>query len=71
MNGIGAHEVIVETPDHTKRFADLGAGRSRRARAPIAIACYDLKRDRRFKYVMIFKNHGTAAGASLEHRTRS
>ena len=23
MNGIGAHEVIVETPDHTKRFSDL------------------------------------------------
>jgi UDPglucose--hexose-1-phosphate uridylyltransferase len=27
----------------------------------------DLKQDRRFKYIMVFKNHGEAAGASLEH----
>ncbi len=27
----------------------------------------DLKQDRRFKYIMIFKNHGEAAGATLEH----
>jgi UDPglucose--hexose-1-phosphate uridylyltransferase len=27
----------------------------------------DLKRDRRFKYIILFKNHGEAAGASLEH----
>ena len=27
----------------------------------------DLKKDKRFKYIMIFKNHGTAAGATLEH----
>ena len=27
----------------------------------------DLKKDKRFKYIMIFKNHGAAAGATLEH----
>jgi UDPglucose--hexose-1-phosphate uridylyltransferase len=27
----------------------------------------DLKKDRRFRYILIFKNHGAAAGASLEH----
>jgi UDPglucose--hexose-1-phosphate uridylyltransferase len=27
----------------------------------------DLGKDRRFKYMLIFKNHGEAAGASLEH----
>jgi len=27
----------------------------------------DLKRDSRFKYIMIFRNYGSAAGASLEH----
>ena len=27
----------------------------------------DLQRDRRFKYILIFKNQGEAAGASLEH----
>ncbi|HET6265827.1 MAG TPA: DUF4931 domain-containing protein, partial [Usitatibacter sp.] len=27
----------------------------------------DLKKDPRFEYVLVFKNHGEAAGASLEH----
>src|SRR5439155_16338349 len=27
----------------------------------------DLKKDTRFRYILIFKNHGAAAGASLEH----
>ena len=27
----------------------------------------DLKRDRRFRYIVIFKNYGKAAGASLDH----
>ena len=27
----------------------------------------DLKRDHRFRYILLFKNHGEAAGASLEH----
>jgi UDPglucose--hexose-1-phosphate uridylyltransferase len=27
----------------------------------------DLKKDQRFRYILIFKNHGEAAGASLEH----
>ena len=32
-----------------------------------ATGLIDLKKDKRFKYIMIFKNHGTAAGATLEH----
>ena len=46
MNGIGAHEVIVETPDHTQAL--LAICRSRRSRAcsaPIATACSTCKRD--------------------------
>ena len=27
----------------------------------------DLKNDKRFRYILIFKNHGEASGASLEH----
>ena len=27
----------------------------------------DLKQDTRFRYILIFKNHGAAAGAALEH----
>jgi UDPglucose--hexose-1-phosphate uridylyltransferase len=67
MNGIGAHEVIIETPDHKSTLAML----SPRAIEDVLWAyrdrILDLKKDRRFKYMMIFKNHGEAAGASLEH----
>jgi len=67
MNGVGAHEVIIETPDHTASLATLSVG----AVADILYAyrerLLDLKKDPRFEYVLIFKNHGEAAGASLEH----
>jgi len=67
MNGVGAHEVIVETPDHQSTLATL----SERAIEDVLWAyrdrVLDLKNDKRFRYVLIFKNHGEAAGASLEH----
>ena len=68
MNGVGAHEVVIERPEHEQDLADLpvehiDAG----ADAPTASASLDLHRDRRFRYVLIFKNHGAGAGATLEH----
>ncbi len=67
MNGIGAHEVIIETPQHHLTLATM----PQRAVEDVLWAyrdrILDLKKDRRFKYVLIFKNHGDAAGASLEH----
>ena len=67
MNGIGAHEVIVETPDHGKQFSSLSEPEIEHVLAAYRDRILDLKRDQRFKYVMIFKNHGSAAGASQEH----
>jgi UDPglucose--hexose-1-phosphate uridylyltransferase len=67
MNGIGAHEVIVETPDHTRRFCDLDEAEIASVLAAYRERMLDLRRDLRLKYVMLFKNNGTAAGASLDH----
>ena len=67
MNGVGAHEVIIETPKHnldpsvmtTEQISEvLWAYRER---------YLDLRKDPRFKYILIFRNHGKVAGASLEH----
>ncbi|MFH1067801.1 MAG: DUF4931 domain-containing protein [bacterium] len=67
MNGIGAHEVIIETPDPNMALdqqpiagiADvLRAFRSR---------MLDLAKDTRFRYILVFKNFGAAAGATLPH----
>jgi UDPglucose--hexose-1-phosphate uridylyltransferase len=67
MNGIGAHEVIIETPDHNETLATLPEKRIEDVLWAYRDRILDLKKDKRFKYIMLFKNHGTAAGATLEH----
>lgn len=67
MNGVGAHEVIIETPDHSKTLADLSETNVREIFLAYRSRILDLHKDKRLRYVMIFKNHGQAAGASLSH----
>ena len=67
MNGIGAHEVIIETPDHTQTLATMPEPAIERVLRAFRDRVNDLKQDRRFRYILLFKNHGSAAGASLEH----
>jgi UDPglucose--hexose-1-phosphate uridylyltransferase len=67
MNGIGAHEVVIEHPDHTKTLAMMSELEVERMLWAFRERILDLKKDRRFRYILIFKNHGAAAGASLEH----
>jgi UDPglucose--hexose-1-phosphate uridylyltransferase len=67
MNGIGAHEVIVESPHHNMTMAKMTEKNIENIFWAFRDRVIDLKRDRRFRYILIFKNHGEAAGASLEH----
>lgn len=67
MNGIGAHEVIIETPDHTKDFNDFDDTHVFEVLRIYKERVQDLRNDIRMKYVLVFKNHGLAAGASLAH----
>jgi UDPglucose--hexose-1-phosphate uridylyltransferase len=67
MNGIGAHEVIIETNDHNATLSQLPPKRIEDILWTFRDRILDLKKDRRFKYILIFKNHGESAGASLEH----
>jgi len=71
INGIGAHEVIVETPQHIANIADLDE-----VQIAKGITCWidrvvDLGRDERFKYVQIFKNYGSSSGGGSIRHTRS
>jgi UDPglucose--hexose-1-phosphate uridylyltransferase len=66
-NGVGAHEVIIETPHHQLTFADLEEKRIEDVFWAFRERLVDLKKDRRLRYILIFKNHGEAAGATLEH----
>ncbi len=67
MNGIGAHEVVVETPLHQETLATLPPKAVENVLLAYRARVIDLRRDLRLRYVMVFKNHGLAAGASLEH----
>ncbi|MFA5089643.1 MAG: galactose-1-phosphate uridylyltransferase [Candidatus Omnitrophota bacterium] len=71
MNGVGAHEIIIETNQHTANMADLSEDQIARV-----ITCYidrimDLERDKRFKYVLVFKNYGWSAGGGRVKHSRS
>ncbi len=67
MNGIGAHEVIIETPDHMLSLADLAEKQVSDVFWAFRERILDLKKDRRLRYILVFKNHGEGAGATLEH----
>jgi UDPglucose--hexose-1-phosphate uridylyltransferase len=67
MNGIGAHEVIIESPGHNDQLWDQPVEHIALVLRVYRDRLLDLQKDSRFRYAMIFKNYGKAAGASLEH----
>ncbi len=67
MNGVGAHEVIVENNEHNATLATLPPKKIEDVLWTFRDRILDLKKDRRLKYILIFKNHGEGAGATLEH----
>jgi UDPglucose--hexose-1-phosphate uridylyltransferase len=67
MNGVGGHEVIVETPDHNLTLATISPEAFEDTLMAYHSRLMELKNDKNIKYVLIFKNEGDAAGASLEH----
>ena len=67
MNGIGAHEVFVECAEHERSLADLSNLEVEGLLSAYRDRVLDLRRDGRLRCVMLFKNHGAAAGATLAH----
>jgi len=67
MNGIGAHEVIIEIPDHGRAMKDLSDPELTEVLFAFKARVLDLRNDLRFRYILLFKNHGQLAGASLDH----
>ena len=67
MRPVGAHEVIIETPDHHSQLPM----RPETEIAPLleawALRIADLKKDRRFKYITVFRNVGELSGQHIRH----
>ena len=66
-DGIGAHEVIVETPDHFKGMADFTPAEITNVLFAYRARLLDLRNDFRLRHLVLFKNHGAQAGATLSH----
>ncbi len=67
MQGIGAHEVLIEMPEHGPSMADMSVEALHDLLEVWQERQRDLFRDGRLEHVLIFKNHGAAAGALLSH----
>ncbi|MBU1627722.1 galactose-1-phosphate uridylyltransferase [bacterium] len=67
MNGIGTHEVIIESPDHDAKLADMPINQLLKILMIYKRRITELYKDDRFRYILIFKNYGEKAGASLAH----
>jgi UDPglucose--hexose-1-phosphate uridylyltransferase len=63
MNGIGAHEIIAETPRHDRGLHELQPEEISEVINAYVARITDLERDTRMRYVLVFKNHGEDAGA--------
>ena len=67
MDGVGAHEVIIETPDHHSHLGLLPVEHVAAVAGAYLHRYRDLDGDPRFQYALLFRNHGRTAGASLSH----
>lgn len=65
--GLGAHEVVIETPRHDHSWFTMSAEELARVLAAWRFRIADLRRDGRMKAAVAFKNHGVEAGARLTH----
>lgn len=63
----GVQEVIVESPRHVQRLADLTEEELTTVVTCWARRLVHWRRDGRFDYLLLFKNEGPAAGASMQH----
>lgn len=67
MSGIGAHEVVIESPEHDWDFAEATPQQTQYILSAYIERMKALREDSRFEYTIVFRNSGTVAGASLAH----
>jgi UDPglucose--hexose-1-phosphate uridylyltransferase len=67
MRPVGAHEIIIESPDHGTTLSRMSDEQIELVLEAYDQRLRDLKRDPRFKYVTVFRNQGALAGAEFDH----
>lgn len=67
MNNVGAHELIIESPEHIKNLSDLPNEQIKNALIVYQKRIIDLKGDKRFRYAIVFKNQRPSSPFRLGH----
>ncbi len=67
MQGIGVHEIIVETPSHNTPIALMSYEQIEKVLITYQKRYNALKVNQQLRFITIFKNHGWASGTSLAH----
>ena len=67
MMGIGAHEIIIESPNHGDRLSTLSLEHMEIVIKTWQERISDLKKDERFRYILLFRNEGEIVGVKHPH----
>jgi UDPglucose--hexose-1-phosphate uridylyltransferase len=67
ITGFGHHEVLIESPNHDHTFPDLPETQIEEIIWALRDRVVSMRKSPQVKYVLVFKNWGSDAGASLEH----
>ena len=67
INAVGFHEVVVESPLHNTTPALQSDGELAWTLFTLQKRARDIARDSRIEHILVFKNHGPSAGASIAH----
>ena len=65
--GVGAHEIVIDTPCHDCRISQLETLQIGKWLSAISKRVSDLRKDKRLIHIGVFKNHGESAGATQSH----
>jgi UDPglucose--hexose-1-phosphate uridylyltransferase len=67
MRSLGAHEVVIENPAHSLRLTQESDENVAQVVRAFVARIADLKKDRRFRYVSVFRSQGQLAGQDPDH----
>ncbi|MCL4534064.1 MAG: galactose-1-phosphate uridylyltransferase [Bacteroidetes bacterium] len=67
MDGVGWHEVVIQSPIHNRTIALMNDHEVELTLRAYNERYHAVKADPRVRLIIIFKNHGPAAGTSLDH----
>ena len=71
INGYGAHEVVIETPEHIANMADLDEEQIAEVIKTYVVRINDLKKDQNLNFALPYKNYGLVAGGRRIGHSRS